>query len=114
MQHPTVPTRTLLVGEIDSSHLRPQVDGAKPLADDEFVATLQVPGLSSPSHVVGRQVDGRAYDRIALTYEIADQRYRRMWGLVSHNGDRAEYRLLEDSGTRRGYATVPANVDRVA
>ena len=97
---------TLLVGTVNMSDLRQQHETLRTLRDDEFVATLACSSPGAPSQVIGRRADGRAYDRIALAYESGGRVEQRIWSLDSDHGAEARYRLLEDTGTRGGFAVL--------
>ncbi|MBE7698830.1 hypothetical protein H9623_00735 [Oerskovia sp. Sa1BUA8] len=104
LDQPSVLQETVLVGTVSMSDLRQQHEAPRTLRDDEFVATLACNSPGAPSHVIGRRADGRAYDRIALAYESAGRVERRIWSLDADHGTEARYRLLEDTGTRGGFA----------
>ncbi|MCA5895102.1 hypothetical protein LEP48_17365 [Isoptericola sp. NEAU-Y5] len=106
LDEPVVSEETLLVGTVTMADLRQQHQAPRALRDGEFVATLACSAPGAPSHVLGRRAGGRAYDRVALAYTSGGRTQQRVWALEADRGAQAHYRLLEDTGTRGGFAVA--------
>lgn len=97
--YPQMTEATLLLGNISAEHVSQQHVTPPALNDDEYIATLSTSSPGAPGYVVGRRVQGKAYDRIVMNYGPADKPWQRTWQLDADRGARVNYQILDDTSS---------------